>query len=76
MGEVMKLATRSQLIILKIIKDYIKENEIPPTIREICDIAGLKSTSTVHMHLKQLENQGYIYKKEKSSRSIRLTGKM
>lgn len=58
----------------KKILDYINEassNGVPPTVREICNATGLKSTSTVHAHLKVLEEMGYI-SREKGHRSIKL----
>ena len=48
-------------------------NGVPPTVREICAATGLKSTSTVHAHLKTLENLGYI-SRERGHRSIKITG--
>ena len=59
----------------KKILDYLKEaysNGINPTVREICQATGLNSTSTVHAHLKVLEEMGYI-SKDKGHRSIRLS---
>lgn len=47
---------------------------IPPTVREICEATGIKSTSTVHSVLASLEANGYIERDAKSSRSIRLAG--
>ena len=66
------MSTVKQIAVLNIIKKYIEENEISPTVREICDIAGFKSTSTVYGYLKRLEEQGYIHKKDNSARSIRI----
>ena len=57
----MKKLTASQQKVL----DYLHEatdDGISPTVREICAATGLKSTSTVHAHLKTLEEQGYIIK--------------
>ncbi len=57
--------------------NYIKKtiaNALPPTVREICDATGIKSTSTVHAALSWLEQEGYIVRDAKSSRSIRLAG--
>lgn len=64
--------TKKQKEILTVISDYIKEEGISPTIREICDIVGLKSSSTVHTHIKKLEKQGYIKMIKDSPRSIRV----
>ncbi|GEM_PF-961435 len=47
---------------------------VPPTVREICAATGLRSTSTVHAHLKTLERLGYITRDAGLNRSIRLEG--
>lgn len=44
----------------------------PPSVREICNATGIKSTSTVHAILSFLEEEGYILRDPKNSRSIRL----
>ncbi len=45
---------------------------IPPTVREICNETGIKSTSTVHGILSALEDNGYIIRDPRNSRAIRL----
>ena len=50
----------TQALILDFIREQIAENGFPPSVREICDAVGLKSTSTVHGHLKRLEKQGIL----------------
>ncbi|MCR4557209.1 MAG: transcriptional repressor LexA [Saccharofermentans sp.] len=40
--------------------DYISNNQISPSVRDICAGVGLKSTSSVHTYLKQLDSQGRI----------------
>ena len=47
---------------------------VPPTVREICAATGLRSTSTVHAHLKTLEKLGYITRDAGLNRSIRIEG--
>lgn len=64
--------TKRQHEILLTIDDYIKREGLAPTVREICYITGLKSTSTVHRHIKGLQKQGYIEVKQGSARSIRI----
>lgn len=64
--------TKRQHEILLTINDYIQSEGMPPTVREICDMTGLKSTSTVHGYIKRLEKQGYIKIKQGSARSIRI----
>lgn len=44
----------------------------PPTVREICNSTGIKSTSTVHAILGVLEEEGYIVRDAKYSRAIKL----
>lgn len=44
----------------------------PPSVREICTATGIKSTSTVHAILSVLEDEGYIMRDPKNSRSIRI----
>ena len=44
----------------------------PPSVREICLATGIKSTSTVHAILTALEEEGYIIRDPKNSRSIKL----
>ncbi len=44
----------------------------PPSVREICTATGIKSTSTVHAILNVLEDEGYILRDPKNSRSIKI----
>lgn len=57
--------------------DYLVKtmpNGVPPSVREICAATGLRSTSTVHAHLKTLERLGYITRDAGLNRSIRIEG--
>ncbi len=45
---------------------------IPPTVREMCDDLGIKSTSTAHKYMKILESKGHIKTSTNLNRSIRL----
>ncbi|ARP49691.1 MULTISPECIES: transcriptional repressor LexA [Caproicibacterium] len=57
--------------------DYLKsrlQTGLPPTVREICAATGLKSTSSVHAHLKTLEKEGLITRDAGLNRAIHLTG--
>lgn len=64
--------TFSQQIIYDSIKKYIEENEEAPSIREICELAGLSSPATVHKHLKNLKKLGYIDIEPKKKKGIRI----
>ena len=47
--------TDRQEKILEYIKSEVQRRGFPPSVREICDAMGIKSTSTVHGHLRRLE---------------------
>lgn len=42
------------------IKQYITNNMMSPSVRDICNGVGLKSTSSVHLYLKKLDEIGLI----------------
>lgn len=52
--------TPAQAKVWNSIREYVAENQLPPTIREICERTGLSSSSTVWSHLRQLERKGYL----------------
>ena len=54
------------------IKEYILDKEYPPTIREIAQALGVKSTSTVAYYLRRLEETNKIVKGSYKNRSIQL----
>ena len=58
------------------ILEYIKNQQMikgfPPSVREICEAVGLKSTATIHAHLKKLEQSGKIIRDASKNRSIKL----
>ncbi|WP_165054897.1 MULTISPECIES: transcriptional repressor LexA [unclassified Adlercreutzia] len=65
--------TKRQQAVLNCIEDCIREKGYGPTVREVCQTLGLSSPSTVHVHLKALEEKGYIKRDPLKSRSIALT---
>lgn len=42
------------------VRNYIHNNAMSPSVRDICEGAGLKSTSSVHAYLKKLDEIGRI----------------
>ena len=54
------------------IKEFIKNNKYPPSIREICNSIKLESTSSVVYHLKKLEKLGMITRNNNKNRAIEL----
>ena len=64
--------TDKQKEILEFIKACILKKGYPPTVREICEKVQLKSTSSVHSHLEQLEKNGYIHRDPTKPRAIEI----
>ncbi len=60
--------------ILDYMKSYIRENNYPPTVRDICAALEISSTSTVHKTLSDLEAKGYIHKKANKRRALDVVG--
>lgn len=50
--------TDKQREILEYIKSQILERGFPPAVREICEAVNLKSTSSVHSHLRHWRETG------------------
>lgn len=65
--------TEKQMRVLAYVKEQIKKNGYAPSVREICQALGLKSTSTVHGYLARLEKKGLIQKAALKPRTIRIT---
>ena len=61
--------------IYEYIAQFVEDNGYPPSVREIGDAMGLKSPSTVHFHLKNMEEKGLINKGAGKGRAVSLVGK-
>lgn len=64
-----KISKRQQAI-LDYIKVKIRRDGYPPSVREIGEAVGLKSSSTVHAHLLQLEEKGLLRRDPTKPRAI------
>lgn len=64
----------SQARILEYIQRSIREVGYPPSVREICNATGLKSTSTVHGHLLRLQKKGLLNRDAMKPRAITVPG--
>lgn len=64
--------SRRQAQIYEFICGYTGEHGYPPSVREIGAAVGLASPSTVHMHLKVLQELGYIKRDSRSPVPSRL----
>ena len=60
--------------ILDYVTAFTRENGYPPTVREICEAVGLRSPSTVHSHLKILQEGGYLEKDDRKTRALSVKG--
>lgn len=58
--------------ILNCIQQHMDAHGYPPTVREIGTAVNLSSSSTVHAHLKSLEEQGHILRDAVLTRAIKL----
>lgn len=55
------------------IAETIRAQSYPPSVRDIQQALGIKSTSTVHAYLQRLEEKGYIRKTDRKSRSLQVS---
>ena len=67
-----KEMTPRQRQILQVILQHIDMRGYPPTVREIGEAVNLSSSSTVHAHLRSLEDAGLIKRDAILTRAIRL----
>lgn len=58
--------------IYEFLKNYTENKGYPPSVREICEAVSLKSTSTVHGHLKRLEKKGLIKRDPSKPRALEI----
>lgn len=64
--------TSKQERVLVYIREFYLKKGFPPTVREICDSLGIRSTSTVHMHLNTLEEKGYLRRDPTKPRAMEI----
>jgi repressor LexA len=61
-------------MVLQYIQSSITERGYPPTLREIGNFMGIRSTNGVNDHLRALERKGYLTREDMKSRALRPTG--
>lgn len=66
----MKKISPKQQRILDYISEFSLEHGYPPSVREICAEMDLRSPSTVHAHLKKLQEAGYLEPSDHKSRAL------
>jgi repressor LexA len=62
--------TERQARILEVIREFTSERGYPPSVREIGEMVGLSSSSTVQSHLKSLEKRGLIHRDPTKPRAL------
>jgi repressor LexA len=67
----MEPLTKRQRQVLNVITRSIEERGYPPTMREIGEHMGIRSTNGVNDHLKALERKSYIVREDLKSRTLR-----
>ena len=58
--------------VLEVVRAGVARRGYPPSIREIGDAVGLRSTSSVAYHLKALEKKGYLHRDPGRPRTVEL----
>jgi repressor LexA len=69
----MQKLTQRQKMVLEFIQTTIDTDGYPPTLREIGNFMGIRSTNGVNDHLRALERKGYLTRKDMKSRTLRPT---
>lgn len=64
--------TKRQSQTLDFIRQSIEERGYPPTLREIGEFMGIRSTNGVNDHLRALERKGYLKREDMKSRALKL----
>ena len=66
-----ELSTKQNNILI-FIKKFIAGNGYSPSVRDICKGVGLSSPATVHVHLSNLIEKGYLRRNPKNNRLLEL----
>jgi repressor LexA len=69
----MQKLTDRQKAVLDFIVESIHDRGYPPTLREIGNHLGIRSTNGVNDHLRALERKGYLTREDMKSRTLRPT---
>lgn len=64
--------TKRQAQTLEFIRRSIEQRGYPPTLREIGEHMGIRSTNGVNDHLRALERKGYLRREDMKSRALKL----
>lgn len=56
--------------VMDYIRKFSEENGYTPSVREICQQCGIKSTATVHSYIEKLQERGFLNKTDNKKRSV------
>jgi len=65
--------TKRQMLVLRGIASITAARRYPPTVRELGELLGIKSTNGVADHLRALESRGLISRADRVARSLLVT---
>jgi repressor LexA len=65
--------TERQREVLDFIDAEVQQRGYPPSVREIGEAVGLSSPSTVHAHLAQLQDKGYLTRDPTKPRALEIS---
>ena len=68
--------TKRQAEMLAYIREYLSEEGVAPTVRELANRFGLRATNAVADHLRALERKGYLRREDMKSRALKLVADM
>ena len=69
----MERLTERERRVYESMQGMVKEKGYPPTLKEICAMAGIKSANTAHSLVKSIERKGWIKKEPGKPRGISFT---
>jgi repressor LexA len=71
----MATLTKRQKQMVDYLENYIEAHGYAPTLAEVGEYFGLSSLATVHKHLRNLENKGFIRRTHNHSRALEIAGR-
>ena len=69
-----ELLSNIELKILEFMIGYLRENTYQPSIREIGQEFGIRSTKTVSEHLQSIADKGFLERDPSRSRGVKILG--
>ncbi len=70
----MATLTKRQKQLIDYLNNYISDHGYAPTLAEVGQYFGLSSLATVHKHLHNLEQKGFIKRQHNHSRALEVSG--